>query len=131
MTNEETIENGYGDALSAPFWQAAREHKLLLQQCGNCSHFQFYPRPYCLECQSDDVSWVEASGKGTVYSQTTVHVQVSPDFNPPYTVVLVELEEGPRLLGHVSEGEPAIGDQVTIDWNEREDKPPLPVFSVA
>jgi uncharacterized protein len=121
----------YGDALSAPFWDAAARHEFVLQRCNSCGHYQFYPRPFCLECESDDVSWVAASGTGTVYSQTTVHLQVAPEFQPPYTVALVELDEGPRMLGTVVNGQTNIGDRVRVTWKERENAPPLPIFEPA
>lgn len=121
----------YGDALTAPFWAAAARRELLIQRCDACGRHQFYPRPYCLACQSDRVAWVPAGGAGTIYSQTTVHIQVVPEFSPPYTVALVELDEGPRLLGAIVDGETRIGDRVRVAWREREDAPPLPVFAPA
>src|SRR5262245_15988207 len=90
----------YGDPTTVHFWAGAREHRLLIQRCAKCGHHQFYPRPYCLECQSE-VEWVEASGLGTIYSMTTVRVQIGPEFNPPYRVAVVALDEGPRLVGGV------------------------------
>jgi uncharacterized OB-fold protein len=118
----------YGDTLTAPFWEAAGRHELILQRCGDCGHWQFYPRPFCLECQSDNVGWQPASGAGTVYSQTTVHIQIAPEFAPPYIVAVVELDEGPRMTANIINGETAIGDRVRIAWKERDEAPPLPVF---
>ncbi len=123
-------EQGYGDALSAPFWEAARRHVLTVQRCASCGHHQFYPRPYCLACQSDDLTWVPVAGTGTIYSQTTVHIQIAPEFDPPYTVALVELDEGPRLLTQIEGAGAAIGDPVRVRWRARPDAPPLPVFVV-
>lgn len=121
----------YGDALSAPFWEAAGRHELVLQQCAACGHWQFYPRPFCLECQSDHVVWQQAAGTGTVYSQTTVNIQIAPEFTPPYIVAVVELDEGPRLTTNIVNGATAIGDRVRVTWRAREDAPPLPVFEPA
>ncbi len=119
----------YGDALSAPFWEAATRHELIVQRCGACGHHQFYPRPYCLECQSDDVAWVVVAGGGTIYAQTTVHIQIAPECMPPYTAALVDLDEGPRLLTNIVGGETQIGDRVRLMWRERNDEPPLPIFA--
>jgi hypothetical protein len=119
----------YGDPLTAPFWEAAARGVLVVQRCRVCGHHQFYPRPYCLACQSDDVTWVAASGRGTVYSMTTVHMEVAPEFAPPYVVAIVELDEGPRLLTNVVGGPGRIGDRVRVAWREREGAPPLPVFT--
>jgi len=119
----------YGDALSAPFWEAATRHELVVQRCAACGHHQFYPRPYCLACQSDNIVWVQVAGGGTIYAQTTVHIQIAPDFTPPYTAALVELDEGPRLLTNIVGGETQIGDEVRLMWRERDGEPPLPIFT--
>lgn len=116
------------DPTTEPFWRACMERRLIVQRCGACGSAQFYPRPFCLSCGADDLAWVEASGRGTVYSTTTVHVPVDPALPPPYVVALVDLAEGPRLLTNLV-GEPAaIGETVVLDWREREGLPPLPVF---
>jgi uncharacterized OB-fold protein len=127
----------YGDALSREYWQAAREGRLLVQRCSACGHHQFYPRPLCLECEALDPEWVEATGVGSVYSITTVHIHVTPDLDPPYLVALVQLEEGPRLLTRLvdDDGSPlaggvAIGARVTVTWHSRGEDPPLPVFQL-
>jgi uncharacterized protein len=120
----------YGDALSAPFWEAARRHELVLQRCGACGTHQFYPRPFCIECSSDDVAWVPASGRGEIYALTTVRIQTAPEFEPPYVVALVQLDEGPRMLGRITEpGTCGIGSPVRIGWHDRQDAPPLPQFT--
>lgn len=118
----------YGDPLTAPFWAAATRGELLIQHCDVCGRFQFYPRPFCLNCQADTVSWVAAAGTGTIYSLTMVQVPVVPDLAPPYLVALVELDEGPRLLTQILDDEAAIGDRVRVGWRARSEAPPLPIF---
>ena len=120
----------YGDPLTVPFWEAAVRHDLIVQRCRACGHHQFYPRPFCLACESTDVPWVRAAGTGTIYSMTTVHMQIAPEFEPPYVVAIVQLDEGPRLLTNVVGGRSRIGDRVRITWRDREGLPPLPVFRV-
>ncbi len=129
-------ETGYGDALSRPFWAGAAEGRLLVQRCTACGAHQFYPRPFCLACQ-DEVEWVEASGRGEIYSLTTNHLRMSPELEPPYYVALVRLEEGPVLLTRIVDaaGAPlaegaAIGNPVVVAWHPRDDAPPLPVFTI-
>ena len=117
----------YGDPLTRPFWDAARRRELVVQRCEACGAHQLYPRPYCIACQSDAVAWVPASGRGFVYAVTTVRIPVQPTLEPPYAVALVELDEGPRLLGGVP-ARCAIGSRVRVAWREREDAPPLPEF---
>jgi uncharacterized OB-fold protein len=74
------------------------------------------------------VEWVEAAGTATIYSLTTVRVAVSPEFHPPYRVAVVQLDEGPRMLTNIIGGECRIGERVRVQWKERPDAPPLPVF---
>jgi uncharacterized protein len=121
----------YDDALTVPFWRAAAEHLLIVQRCSDCGHHQLYPRPFCTACRSDAVEWVPAAGTGTVYTLTTVHVEIAPDMKPPYVVAVVELDEGPRLTTNLTDAELRIGDRVTVGWRERAGAPPFPVFGRA
>ena len=90
------------DADSAPYWQAAHDGRLVVQRCDECGGCQLYPRDRCLVCRGP-VSWVEASGRGTVYSFTVIRQNYSRPFRDwiPYVVALVDLEEGPRLMTNV------------------------------
>ncbi|MFI6284261.1 Zn-ribbon domain-containing OB-fold protein [Streptomyces sp. NPDC051018] len=124
----ETTGDLHQDPTTAPYWEAAREHRLVLQRCADCRVFQFYPRPFCLTCQSDAVGWVTASGLGVVHSRTTTHIAVTPGLTPPYAVAVVELDEGPWLVTNLVGGPARIGDRVEVTWRERPDGPPLPVF---
>jgi uncharacterized OB-fold protein len=119
------------DPIAEPFWRAAADHRFLLQLCTACGKHQFYPRPFCLQCGSWDINWVDACGSGTVYSFTTVRRQISPDFCPPYIVAVVELEEGPRVLTNIVDGACGIGDRVRLVWKDRDAAPPLPLFTPA
>src|SRR2546421_4888989 len=91
-----------------PFWEGCRQGKLLLQYCEQCQRYQFYPRLYCMQCSASDLRWVEASGRGLVYSYTIIHQNKSPEFihDTPYNVALVQLEEGPRMLSNIVDIEP-------------------------
>lgn len=115
------------DPTTAAHWAAAREGRLLLQRCTRCGHHQFYPRPFCLACESRELLWRDAGGYGEVYSMTVVRIPVTPGLVPPYVLALVDLDEGPRLLTNLI-GDCAIGDRVRLGWVHR-DGLPLPVFS--
>lgn len=86
------------DDLSRPFFEGARRGVLRIQHCPGCGAYQMPGRLACDECMSGELEWVEASGRGTVFSFVVMHQQYHPAFEPPYNVALVELEEGPRLV---------------------------------
>jgi uncharacterized OB-fold protein len=126
--NDPEILPDFGDPITAPFWRAARQKRLVLQQCRDCARHQFYPRPFCLACESSGVEWVTAKGTGIIYSMTVSRLLVLSDMSPPYVVALIQLTEGPRLLSNIIGAPCRIGDAVTVTWRERNDAPPLPVF---
>lgn len=83
-----------------PYWDAAREHRLVLQCCEDCDRIIHYPRIACPHCGSARLGWREASGRGTVYSYTVVESNAPSAFlaDMPYVVAVVELAEGVRML---------------------------------
>ncbi|MBS0240825.1 MAG: Zn-ribbon domain-containing OB-fold protein [Proteobacteria bacterium] len=84
---------------TAPYWDAMREGKLVLQCCADCGKVRHYPRPVCPYCYSMQHRWEEAKGNGTVHSWTVAHHAFHPGFKPelPYTLVTVDLAEGVRM----------------------------------
>lgn len=118
----------YGDPITQPFWEAAARHKLVIQRCEDCKVCQFYPRPICLACESGKLAWIEANGKSTIYSLTTVHLRTAPELEPPYITALVDLDQGVRMLTNIIGDKPKIGDRVQLAWREREGLPPLPIW---
>ncbi|MGO8797994.1 MAG: Zn-ribbon domain-containing OB-fold protein [Roseiarcus sp.] len=101
-------------ALSAPFWKAAQEGRLVLQRCESCGRPVFYPRGHCPHCWGRELTWREASGRGRLKSHSTVHRPGHPGWLPiaPFTVGLIELEEGPTMLSFIledGEGPPPVG----------------------
>jgi uncharacterized OB-fold protein len=91
------------DNETQPFWDAARDGKLLIKHCNACGEYHFYPRPFCPKCWSDDVEWFEASGKATLYTWSVVHRNDLPPFGErvPYVAAVVDLAEGPRMMTNV------------------------------
>jgi uncharacterized OB-fold protein len=94
---------------SEPFFEAAREQKLLIQRCSACGEHQFYPRKVCVQCGSFDLEWVQASGRGTVHTFTVIHQQGMPGWRDevPYVAAIIDLEEGVRMTSNVVEADPA------------------------
>lgn len=114
------------DHLSKPFWDAAKNRKLVLQKCSRCGSFQWYPKPLCEECGSPELVWTEVSGKGTVYSYTIIwHTKQNPGWekDAPYNIVMVELDEGPRMYSNLVDcplEEIRIGMRVEVTFIERD-----------
>jgi uncharacterized OB-fold protein len=93
--------------LNGEFYAFLARGELRLQRCAACSTWQHPPRHRCAHCGSSDVTWEPATGRGRVYSWTVTHRAVDPAFTPPYAILVVELEEGPRLVGSLRGLEPS------------------------
>jgi uncharacterized OB-fold protein len=91
-----------------PFWAGAREGRLVIQKCTDCKKHIFYPRLSCPFCFSEKLDWIEASGRGTVYSHTLVQNNPPSAFmeDLPFTIAIVELEEGVRMMTNIVECDP-------------------------
>lgn len=112
---------------SAPFWQATAEGKLLIKRCDACGKNHFYPRPLCPFCASDRTSWIEASGKGRIYTLTTVR-----KWEVKAAIAFIELDEGPRVQALVADQDPQslqIGDTVMAQFAQAEDNFRVLVFT--
>jgi uncharacterized OB-fold protein len=92
------------DNASRHYWQRAAEGQLVVQRCTTCGEFQFYPRALCVAC-AGKTEWVDASGRGTLYTYTVIRQNRSPAFAAlsPYAVGIVELEEGVRMMSNIVE----------------------------
>jgi uncharacterized protein len=91
------------DVISAEYWSALASGRLLVQRCPECDRRQFYPRAMCTQCGAEPV-WEEVSGRGTIYTFTVIRQNGVPPFRDetPYVVAMIELEEGPRLMGNIT-----------------------------
>ncbi|MNZ12010.1 hypothetical protein D3C78_288810 [compost metagenome] len=86
-------------AVSKPFWDALREHRVTIQLCGDCESWVFYPRSNCPHCLSANLRWEEIEGKGEIYSYTIARVPTLPEFadEAPQLLAVIQLDQGPRL----------------------------------
>lgn len=121
------------DVDSKIFWEGLKEHKLLIQRCTDCQKTIFYPRLICPHCFSDQVEWIEASGKGKIYSYTIVY-QTTPAFRDqvPYAVGMIELEEGVRMVSRIigDLDKIAIDKPVSVVFEKIDDELTLPYFKL-
>ncbi|MFF9806897.1 bifunctional MaoC family dehydratase N-terminal/OB-fold nucleic acid binding domain-containing protein [Streptomyces coeruleorubidus] len=124
---------------NAGFWEGVARHELLIQRCTRCGTLRFPWLPGCNSCGSLDWDTVEASGEGTVYSYVVMHHPPFPAFTAsdqaaaagPYTVGLIELAEGVRIISNVV-GVPydkvRVGMPVRLCFRRYDAELVLPVF---
>jgi uncharacterized OB-fold protein len=91
------------DADTAGYWQAARDHRLVVRCCRACGRDLPVPRAVCRYCHSWQTAWRDLQPRGRLVSWTVVQQALLPGFTPPYTLVLVEIDGAPgvRSLGSV------------------------------
>lgn len=105
---------------ATPYWEATAEGRLVLPVCDACGHHIWYPRSWCPVCGSDEVTWTEMSGRGTVYARAILHKGMGPwAAATPYVGAYVELDEGPRILTNIVTDDPSaveVGMAVTATF---------------
>jgi uncharacterized OB-fold protein len=119
--------------LEAVFWEGVQREQVLLQRCARCRQARHPPSELCGTCGSERFEWEQASGAGVIHSFTIVHHAVHPAVAAwvPYTLLLVELAEGPRLVGRLLDGAvPAIEAPVRLGFDRYSDLL-IPAFSLA
>jgi uncharacterized OB-fold protein len=125
------------DADSRPFWDGCRDHKLMVQRCTECETFRFPPHRFCPHCRSEQREWVEASGKGEVFSWIVVVHPVPREVyagDVPYVVSLINLDEGVRIVSNIIDCDPhavEAGMRVEVAFQPARDDIVLPVFRPA
>jgi uncharacterized OB-fold protein len=92
------------DPVSGPYWEAAARGELLIQHCPSCGNRQWYPRAICTACGAVP-EWEQASGRGSVHTFTIIRQNYAKPFRNelPYVVAMIELDEGPMLMGNVTD----------------------------
>ncbi len=116
------------------FWDAARDGRLVAQRCSGCGELRHPPRPVCPSCHSLEWSGVDLAGTGTIYSYSILHHPQNPLFEYPVIAVLVDLDEGVRLLSNLTgaaAGEVRIGARVEVGFAPTADEMAVPVFRLA
>jgi len=114
------------------FWEGTRAGELRLQRCDACEHVYFPPRPFCPSCASREVSVFAASGRASLHSYV-IHHRPMPGFEPPYSIAIVRLEEGPQMMSNIV-GCPQTPEALQLDmplqvtFEELSDEISLPLF---
>jgi uncharacterized OB-fold protein len=132
------LNDPYADELTAPFWAAALEDRLVMPKCTACGTFVFPPQPRCFNCQSTTFDNVELGGTGTIYSFTVVRHPLAPHLAEivPYVSGVVELDgtqgAGARMIANLVDVDPAtvaIGDHVKVVFDKVSDTLAVPRFA--
>jgi uncharacterized protein len=117
------------------FWDGTQAGELRLQRCDDCNHVYFPPRPFCPSCSSRSVSVFKASGKGTLLSYN-INQRPHPAWDEPYSIAIVELDEGPRMLSNIINC-PQTPEALQLDmplevvFEKQSDEITLPLFQPA
>lgn len=127
MSEETTVVRPFS---AAAFDQYIAEHKLMASRCTQCDAMYVPPRAICPKCQSEELEWVETSGKGklaaftVIWSGPTFMIEQGFDRKNPYISGIVELEEGARISARITGIDPTkpteikIGTPLTVDFVE-------------
>jgi uncharacterized OB-fold protein len=124
------------DEESQPFFNGAKRGVLMLRRCNACSASLHPATETCTECLSDDLTWSEASGRGTLHSFGLMHQNYHPAFTDklPYNLAVVELDEGPRFNSNVVGIENdalTVGMALEVIFEQYSDEISLPKFRPA
>lgn len=115
------------------WFDAVEEDRLLIQRCASCERLRHPPQPMCPECRSLKWDTVEASGRGTIYSFVITHHPQVPSFDYPLPIVVVELDEGVRMVMNTVDtdiADIAIGAPVMISIRQADGERRLPFATV-
>ena len=121
-----------------PYWDGLKEEKLMLPKCDDCGKAFFYPRIACPHCHSRNVGWIQAGGKGKLYSFEIAYRSLNPAYKiePPYVLAMIELEEGPRMMSNMINVEATpealkCDMPVEVVFEKQNDDVTLPLFQPA
>jgi len=131
MPYEKPLPKLNGDTI--PFWEGCQRHELRFQQCLDCGHVRWPPSDICPRCHAAASRWIISRGTGRVYTFAVYHVAFHPGFaaDLPYTVAVVALDEGPRLLTNIVGCRPEevrCDMAVAVDWEDIDEGITLPKF---
>ena len=129
MSQERVIPSPPMSVEHKDFWEAASAGKLMVPRCKDTGQFFWYPRKVSPFTLSNNVEWVEASGKGTIYTYSIMRRT-----DPPYAIAYVTLEEGVTVMTNIVECDfesLAIGQAVELIFRESEEGQQVPVFKPA
>ncbi len=116
-----------------PFYEAAKQQRLVVQECIQCGTKRFPAVATCNDCLAGHMRWIDVAGSGEVFSFVVMHQIYHPWFadKAPYVVAQIKLTEGPLILSSVIDIAPdevRIGMPVEVTFQKCSDEIDLPVF---
>ncbi len=98
------------------YWEGCKRRQLLLPKCRACGKMFFFPHDFCPQCLSEDIEWIQASGRGKVHTFSVIERPPSAPFaeDVPYVVAIIELDEGPRMMSNIVDIAP---EHVRVDMD--------------
>ena len=117
------------------YWEKCREHELWLRRCNSCNHTYFYPRDFCPDCHTKNVTWEKTDGHARLYTFAICHRPPTPAFQDvsPLITAIVEFESGARMPTNLVGIEPdptkiQIGMELEVVFEDATDAISLPKF---
>ncbi|MGZ8268377.1 MAG: Zn-ribbon domain-containing OB-fold protein [Burkholderiales bacterium] len=116
-----------------PFWEGAREGRLVMQKCGACGHIRYPISHVCPDCLSYEFEWTPLSGRGEVFSYVVFYQLYNKAFadDIPYNVAQIQLDEGPRMMSNIVGADNdavKVGDKVEAAFEKATDEITIPKF---
>lgn len=106
MSAPEQLRPGPMTDLTAPYYAALADWRLVVQRCNDCQALIMYPKYRCPGCGSADLGWATSAGVGTLHSFTVLRLGAPSGYEDdlPYAMGVVKLDEGVQLLGRLHPG---------------------------
>jgi uncharacterized OB-fold protein len=131
------LKDPHADERTQPFWDAAKEERLVAPRCTECGTFRMPPSPYCFNCRGQGYEYVELPGTATIYTFTIVRHALHPDLAEilPYVGAVVELDgtqgAGARMIVNIVDCDVdavRCGDKVEVVWEHVNEAMTTPRF---
>ena len=120
-----------------PFWEGAKQGKLMLPRCTNCNRVHWYPRHICPHCHSTEIEWIEGSGEGRVHTFAVQHRAFGGwAEEAPFVTAYIDLQEGDRMLTVLRGVDPTkpdlgwIGRKTKVEFEEANENIHIPFWRV-
>ena len=120
-------------AVNRPFWEGCARGELVVQRCRACARLRYPAGAVCPDCLAGEATWERLGGTGKVFSFVVFHRAYHPAWEKrvPYSVALIELDEGPIMLSNIVDADPAtlaVGQAVRVAFERVDAELSIPVF---